>query len=64
MSWSMFDLVETLPIKRGCVHAPAPRGCEVNVYQCRQCGTKVRHQCGNNGLIGWHNCPAERSDER
>lgn len=62
MAWS--DFVE---ISResgcGCPHAEAPNGCERKVLQCRHCGATARHQCGNNGFIGWHNCQRDEQSQ-
>ncbi len=40
----------------GCPHAAAPNGCSMKRLRCTVCGEEVTHQCGNNALLGWHQC--------
>jgi hypothetical protein len=59
MSWSQFDIIKE-EYNHGCIHEKAPNGCSVKTYKCRDCGAEIKHQCGNNALLGWHNCPAKQ----
>ena len=63
MAWSDFNVTGVVR-GLGCPHAAAPRGCALQTYVCRHCGFTVKHQCGNNGLIGWHDCRRDGAQDK